>query len=285
MREPILQVDDLHVFFNTKSNIFSRGKAATVKAVNGVSLTIYKNEIHGLVGESGSGKSTLGRAIMGLNKTTSGSIQFQQRDITNERKGPHRTKIQIVFQDPNSSLPPNMRLKEILAEPIIINKLMDKQFISQRLQELMELVDLPVAFLERYPHQLSGGQRQRIAVARAMAMEPELIIADEPTSALDVSVQAQLLNLLLDLKEKKGVSILFISHSLAVVRHLSDHISVMKHGKIIETGTVHDVFERPQEEYTKRLLAAIPQIKNYEQVETVQPSTQTEQQLVLTGGL
>lgn len=276
MIEPILRVKDLKVYFHKKSNLFSKGQTGQIKAVDGIDLTIQQNEIHGLVGESGSGKSTLGRAIMGLNTSSAGHITFQGHEITNKRKGAHRTKIQMVFQDPNSSLNPNMKIKEILAEPILINKLLAKKEIPDRLVEIMSLVDLSPDFLERYPHQLSGGQRQRVAVARAMTTEPELIVADEPTSALDVSVQAQLLNLLLDLKREKGVSILFISHSLAVVRHLSDQISVMKQGKIIETGAADQVFHHPKQEYTKKLFQAIPKIRQ-------NPEQENEPSLVLGG--
>ena len=171
----------------------------------------------------------------------------------------------MVFQDPNSSLPPNMKIGRILAEPILINRLLPKQEVGDRVLELLRLVDLPEEFSNRYPHQLSGGQKQRIAVARAMALNPELIVADEPTSALDVSVQAQILNLLLELKEKQGLSILFISHNLSVVRHVSDRISVMKQGKIVEQGPAEQVFRHPSDAYTKNLLAAVPKMRIQEE--------------------
>lgn len=259
MSEKKLEVRDLKVYFNLKSNIFSRGKEGQVKAVDDVNLTINHNEIHGLVGESGSGKTTLGKAIMSLNPITSGEILFQGESIANQTKQ-DRIKIQMIFQSPYSSFNPNMKIKQILAEPIIVNKVLPKKAIPDRLAELMDMVHLPEEFLERYPHQLSGGQKQRVGVARAMALDPELIVADEPTSALDVSVQAQLLNLLLDLKHKSNVSILFISHNLSVVRHLSDSISVMRKGKIVESGLTSDVFNHPQHEYTKTLIDAIPVI-------------------------
>ena len=239
MKEELLQVEQLKVYFDGKANLFSRTAGKGTKAVDGVSLSIGANEIHGLVGESGSGKSTLGRAIM--------------------------MKIQMVFQDPNSSLPPNMKIGRILAEPILINRLLPKQEVGDRVLELLRLVDLPEEFSNRYPHQLSGGQKQRIAVARAMALNPELIVADEPTSALDVSVQAQILNLLLELKEKQGLSILFISHNLSVVRHVSDRISVMKQGKIVEQGPAEQVFRHPSDAYTKNLLAAVPKMRIQEE--------------------
>lgn len=267
MSEKILEVKDLKVYFNRKSNIFSKGEKGQVKAVDHVNLSINRNEIHGLVGESGSGKTTLGKTIMSLNPITSGDILFNGKSIKNHTKK-ERIKIQMIFQNPYSSFNPNMKIKQIIAEPIIVNKFLPKKAIQKRLEELMEMVHLPVEFLERYPHQLSGGQKQRVGVARAMALEPELIVADEPTSALDVSVQAQLLNLLLDLKNKSDVSILFISHNLAVVRHISDSLSVMQKGKIVESDTTQDVFINPQHEYTKTLIDAIPVLKKAEKITT-----------------
>lgn len=264
MTENILEVKDLCVSFNNKSNLFSKGEEGKIHAVNHVSLNIGRNEIHGLVGESGSGKSTLGRSIMGLAPVTSGQILFHSRDgsVINlvENKG-KSLNVQMVFQDSNSSLNPNMRIKTILSEPIVINRILPKNDIPDRLQELMKMVGLPEDFLERYPHQLSGGQRQRVAIARAMATNPELIIADEPTSALDVSIQAQILNLLLDIKNNNDVSMLFISHNLAVVRHISDFVSVMRKGQVVESGRCVELFDNPKHEYTKKLWGAIPQIR------------------------
>ena len=268
MKEELLQVEQLKVYFDGKANLFSRTAGKGTKAVDGVSLSIGANEIHGLVGESGSGKSTLGRAIMGLNHPTEGRILFHGTDLTRlkgKERAQARMKIQMVFQDPNSSLPPNMKIGRILAEPILINRLLPKQEVGDRVLELLRLVDLPEEFSNRYPNQLSGGQKQRIAVARAMALNPELIVADEPTSALDVSVQAQILNLLLELKEKQGLSILFISHNLSVVRHVSDRISVMKQGKIVEQGPAEQVFRHPSDAYTKNLLAAVPKMRIQEE--------------------
>ena len=268
MNEVLLQAENVKVYFNAKSNLFSRRAGEGTKAVDGVSLTIGRNEIRGLVGESGSGKSTLGRAIMGLNHVTAGRILFHGQDLAQLRgreMAGIRTRIQMVFQDPNSSLPPHMRIGKILAEPILINHVLPREKIDDRVKELLRMVALPGDFAGRYPHQLSGGQKQRVAVARAMALSPELIVADEPTSALDVSVQAQILNLLLELKEKEGLSILFISHNLAVVRHISDRISVMKQGKIVEEGTAGQIFTNPQDLYTKKLLSAIPRMKLQEE--------------------
>lgn len=267
MNELLLEVKNLRVCFSTKANLLSRGKNQTVTAVDDISFTVGRNEICGLVGESGSGKSTTGRAIMGLNRVSGGSILFHGKDLAkihgNEWKDV-RTKIQMVFQDPNSSLPPDMRIGQILAEPLLINHLSDKSNVHAKVHELLRSVNLPEEFEERYPHQLSGGQKQRIAVARAMSLNPEMIIADEPTSALDVSVQAQILNLLLDLRKKTGLSILFISHNLAVVRHMSTRLLVMQRGKIIEAGRTEEIFDHPREEYTKNLLAAIPKMRTTE---------------------
>lgn len=264
MKDNVLEIRDLSIDFRKKSNVFSRGKEGVIHAVDHVDLSIKRNEIHGLVGESGSGKSTLGRSIIGLSPVSEGSIMYcpkygEPMDLIHTKK--NHSGIQMVFQDSNSSLNPNMKIRTILAEPMIINHTVEKQDMKERLLELMDMVCLPEEFLERYPHQLSGGQRQRVSIARAMATDPELIIADEPTSALDVSIQAQILNLLLDIRKTKGVSMLFISHNLAVVRHISDHVSVMCRGKIVEDGETLELFRNPQHEYTKRLWEAIPQFR------------------------
>ena len=264
MTKNVLEVKDLCVSFNNKANLFSKGEEGKIHAVNHVNLNIGRNEIHGLVGESGSGKSTLGRCIMGLAPVAFGQILFHKKngevvDLV-ENKG-KSLNVQMVFQDSNSSLNPNMKIKTIISEPIIINKILPKNDIPDRLQELMKMVGLSEDFLERYPHQLSGGQRQRVAIARAMATNPELLIADEPTSALDVSIQAQILNLLLDIKNNNDVSMLFISHNLAVVRHISDFVSVMRKGQVVESGRCLELFDSPKHEYTKKLWGAIPQIR------------------------
>lgn len=258
----LLEVTDLSVHYARRANLFSRQDKGFIKAVDGVSFTIGQQEIVGLVGESGSGKSTIGHTVLGLIKPKAGRICFKGQDLTAsfpQRK--YFDGIQMVYQDPSGSLCPTMRVRTILAEPLLINKKMKKSKMQARIEELTDMVDLQPEHLERYPHQLSGGQKQRVAIARAMAMEPELIIADEPTSALDVSVQARLLNLFLSLKEKSGVSFLFISHNLAVVRHLSDRIAVMRNGKIVEQGKTLDIFEKPQQAYTKKLISVIPQIR------------------------
>ncbi len=264
MMNNILEISNLCVSFNHKANLFSKGEEGKIHAMNNVNLNIGRNEIHGLVGESGSGKSTLGRSIMGLAPVSSGQILFHSKNgdvvdlVADKGKS---LNVQMVFQDSNSSLNPNMKIKTILSEPILINHILPKSDVPDRLCELMKMVGLTEDFLERYPHQLSGGQRQRVAIARAMATNPELIIADEPTSALDVSIQAQILNLLLDIKDKNDVSMLFISHNLAVVRHISDYVSVMKMGQIVECGRCKELFDHPKNEYTKKLWGAIPQIR------------------------
>lgn len=265
----LLEVRNLCVSFSSRSNLFSKGEKGRIQAVKQVDLSIGRNEIHGLVGESGSGKSTLGRCIMGLSPICSGTISFcsrdgEVRDLVEKKN--RNLSIQMIFQDSNSSLNPNMKIKTILSEPILINRLLDKKDVPERLRELMDMVGMPEEFLERYPHQLSGGQRQRVAIARAMTTNPELIIADEPTSALDVSIQAQILKLLLDIKEKSGVSILFISHNLAVVRYISDYVSVMKTGEIVESGEAVRLFAAPQHEYTKKLWAAIPRLQTEREI-------------------
>lgn len=269
MKDVVLQIKDLSVNFRKKSNIFSKGKEGMICAVNHVNLTIGRNEIHGLVGESGSGKSTLGRSIVGLSPVSSGEILFHSKNgevINLAHNKKNDLGIQMVFQDSNSSLNPNMKIKTILSEPMLINHIYDKNNINNRLLELMDMVCLAPEYLERYPHQLSGGQRQRVSIARAMATNPELIIADEPTSALDVSIQAQILNLLLDIRKNNGVSMLFISHNLSVVRHISDYVSVMCKGQIVEDGKTINLFNNPGHEYTKKLWAAIPQFRQKQKV-------------------
>ncbi len=257
----LLEIKQLTVRFAPKANLLSRNKGSEIVAANNINLTIHENEIHGLVGESGSGKSTIGRSIMGLNKVAGGDILFNGKSLVTQRGREDVANIQMVFQDPHNSLPPNMRIGQILLEPLMINHALPKDMHADKVCELLEMVDLPADYARKYPHQLSGGQKQRIAVARAMALHPKLIVADEPTSALDVSVQAQILNLLMDLKEKHGISILFISHNLSVVRHISDRISVMQHGKIVESGSREDIFENAKDAYTKTLLAAIPRMR------------------------
>lgn len=259
MAEPVLEIQGLSMAYQVGSNLFQRGGSSMRQVVRDVSLSIGRNEIVGLVGESGSGKTTLARAVVGLNRVAEGSIAFHGKDLVGRRRVcVQHPKIQMVFQDPNNSLDPRMTIQEILAEPIIIARTVRQGQIRDYCVELLETMDLKPGVLERRPHQLSGGQRQRVGIARALSTQPELIIADECTSALDVTVQAHVLNLLMDLKASSDVSILFISHNLGVVRHVADHVAVMKDGELVETGPSARLFSSPQAEYTRQLLDAIP---------------------------
>lgn len=264
MTRSLLEVVDLHVHFeqNGKS-LFD--KKQLIRSVDGISLNIMPGESVGLVGESGCGKSTTARAITGLVKKTSGMIRFEGEDRLELKKmnKAELKKIQMVFQDPYSSLNPRMTIASILSEPIKnFSICKGKDQIARKCIELMNLVGLHPEHMYRYPHEFSGGQRQRIGIARALASEPRLLICDEPVSALDVSIQAQILNLLKDLKDQLGLSLLFISHDLSVVRHICDKIYVMTKGKIVESGATDEVIQKPLHEYTKNLLEAIPLIEN-----------------------
>ena len=256
----LLDVKGLKVHFPVKEGVFSRAKKFC-KAVDGVDLRIRPGETYGLVGESGCGKSTLGKAICRLLKPTQGEIRFVGREIENLSRAamrPLRRDMQIVFQDPAESLNSRHTVREILEEPFIIQKIGDQAFRSAKVEELLDKVGLESKAADRYPFEFSGGQRQRIGIARAIALEPKLIICDEPVSALDVSVQSQILNLLMDLQKEMGVSYLFIAHDLAVVRVISDRIGVMYLGKLVEEAPGDELFENPVHEYTKALLSAIP---------------------------
>lgn len=242
--EVLLQVDGLCQQF---------GKTEVVK---NVSFQVYKGEVFGLIGESGCGKTTTGRCIMGLYSLTSGQIYFEGRSIGGRKRA--EKDIQMIFQDPMASLDPRMTVQQIVAEGLIINWIRDKKLIEKKVSQTLNMVGMPQGCGERYPHEFSGGQRQRIGIARAIIMEPKLLIADEPLSALDVSVQAQIINLLNDLRKKLGLTILFVAHDLAVVKYFSDRIAVMRSGEIVELATSEELFAKPLHPYTQSLLSAIP---------------------------
>ena len=233
-------------------------------AVDNVSLNVSKGEILGLVGESGSGKTTLGRIILCLISSTSGEIRYLGKDIF-KLKGKElkkfREEAQVIFQDPYTSLNPRMRVGETIGEPLLIHNLVEKDKIRERIGELLNLVHLPAHYSQRYPHELSGGERQRVGIARALATNPKFIVADEPVSSLDVTVQAEILKLLLELKTKLGLTILFIAHDLMIVQNLCDRVAVMQKGKLVEKGVTEKIFCHPTHPYTKILLESIPQIK------------------------
>lgn len=257
---PLLAIRKLTKDFEVGSGFLSQTRLR-LRALNDVSLDVYPGETLGIVGESGCGKSTLGRAVLQLTPPTAGSIHFEGRDITRLRGKDLkalRQDIQIVFQDPYSSLNPRMRVRDIIAEPLG-NFWTDRARIAARVAEVMQVVGLPVAYADRYPHEFSGGQRQRIGIARAISIGPRLIICDEAVSALDVSVQAQILNLLQDIQRKTQVALVFISHNLGVVRYLSHRVAVMYLGRVVELAPEAALFGTPQHPYTAALLAAIPE--------------------------
>jgi len=240
------------------------GEVKETHAVRGVTFDIYKGESLGLVGESGCGKSTLANLLIRLEEPTSGEILLGGRDITHAKEkdlADVRRRVQIIFQDPYSSLSPRMTIRQIITEPARVMGEMSEEEMEKRAASLLEVVGLRENSLSRYPHEFSGGQRQRISIARALMTRPEILILDEPTSALDVSVQAQVLNLLADLKKDFGLTYLFISHNLAVVTYITDRTAVMKDGQLVEIGTSEEIFHHPKEEYTKALIEAVPKIK------------------------
>ena len=261
MTTPILEVKDLTKFFPLQSQgIFSRVKGEN-KAVNDISFTLNAGETLGLVGESGCGKSTAGRTILKLYEPTSGSIIFEGEDISKyspAKMKPLRTKMQMIFQDPYSSLNPRQTIGSIISASYEIQKINPDGGVKRAVQELMERVGLNPEHYNRYPHEFSGGQRQRIGIARALALKPKFIVCDEPVSALDVSIQAQVINLLDDLRDDFGLSYLFIAHDLSVVQHISDRVAVMYLGKIMELAATADLYKSPHHPYTKALLSAIP---------------------------
>ena len=258
---PLIEVSHLKTYFNDYSSPAARAEKRQVKAVDDVSLAIQRGEILGLVGESGSGKSTLGRSILQLVPTTSGTVSFDGTalsSLSTAQLMPWRKRMQMIFQDPYASLNPRMTVYQTLAEPLLYQGLADSSTIDQQVQQLMDDVGLARASMRKYPHEFSGGQRQRIAIGRAVATKPDFIVADEPVSALDVTIQAQILDLILTLVERHNLTMLFISHDLSVVRSISDRVMVMHHGVLVEQGDTETLWAKPKQTYTQNLLRAIP---------------------------
>jgi len=278
MSDTILQLTDVKTHFPITKGFLLKRHIGTVKAVDGVNLTVRRGEVLGLVGESGCGKSTLARTILQLVPTTGGTVVLNGRnlaDSTARELLAARRDLQMVFQDPYASLNPRMTVFATLAEPLLVHGVCPPAEVPARVAELMRIVGLAPRFMQKYPHEFSGGQRQRIAIARALALEPKVIVADEPVSALDVSIQAQILNLLAQLTKRMNLTLIFIAHDLSVVKHISDRIAVMYLGKIVELGLAADVIDRPRHPYTRALVSAIP---------TPNPDIErTRQRIVLAG--
>ncbi len=259
-KQPILEVRNLRKTFPIQKSLTGKVLKELI-AVDNVSFTLNAGETLGIVGESGCGKTTMGRTILKLHPSNGGEIIFNGEDITNyntKQMRPIRTKMQIIFQDPYSSLPPRSTVGDILSEPVIVHNIVPKEQVKEYVMDLMEKCGLRDYYYERYPHEFSGGQRQRICIARALSVKPDLVICDEPVSALDVSIQAQIINLLKDLQKSMGLTYLFISHDLSVVKFISDKIGVMYLGSMVEYGAKKDIFDNPLHPYTKALFSAIP---------------------------
>ena len=277
--DPLLSVEDLRVEFPISSGVLGSGTAGTVKPVDGVSFNLISGETLGVVGESGCGKTTTGLAILRMLGIAGGKIVFDGKDITNLTRGqmrPIRKKMQMVYQDPFGALDPRMRVRDIIGEPLIAHaEAKDKAKYRARIEELLDIVGLDARMGERYPHEFSGGQRQRIGIARALALNPKLIICDEPVSALDVSIQAQIINLLESLQKKLGLTYIFIAHDLSVVQHISDRVMVMYLGKVVEIASHTELYKNPKHPYTQALLSAVP---------TPSPDAEAQREVVLLEG-
>lgn len=267
----LLEIKNLNVTYQTKKGLI--GKIQTVHAVNNVSLDIQKGEILAIAGESGCGKSTLAKAIMKLVQSDSGEIILNGENVLNLKHNKDLKKfyqkVQMIFQNPYSSLNPKMKIGEILKEPLIINTNLKKEEITKIVEEKIKKVGLDKSALNLYPHEFSGGQRQRIAIARSLILNPEFIIADEPVSALDVSIQAQIINLLKQLKEDFNLTFLFISHDLSVIKYLSDRIAIMYLGEVVEIGKTEEIFKNPKHPYTKALLSSVPELNPQDEKERI----------------
>ena len=258
---PIIFLDDIHVVFKTRTGSLLHPNK--VHAVNGLSLKLMPGQTIGIVGESGCGKSTTANVMCGLQTPTSGHVYFKGTDVTKRTAAQRKIigrVISVVFQDPATALNARMTVREQLMDPMIVHKVGDAKSREARVRELIEMVGLPNSVLEALPGQMSGGQRQRVAIARALSLKPDAIIADEPTSALDVSVRAQILNLLMDLKKELNLAMVFISHDIQTVRYISDQIIVMNHGQAVERGTAEQIFNNPKDDYTRLLLGAAPSL-------------------------